>query len=211
MTKGLIGRKLGMTHVYDAEGNVIAVTVIQAGPCPVLALRTRERDGYSAMQLGFGARKPKNVTKAVRGHVRAAGLEDTPPAVIQEVRLDADPTASVGDVVGAGVFAKDEYVDVSGLTKGKGFQGVVRRWRFGGGRASHGGGWHRRTGSIGMNVSPARVQKNKKMPGHMGNVMRTVQNLRVVDVRADENLILVQGAIPGATDGMVLVRNAVKR
>lgn len=211
MRKGMIGKKLGMTQVYTEDGVAVPVTVIELGPCPVLALRTHERNGYSALQLGFGKRKAKNVSKAVRGHVREAGLEDTPPATIREVRLDADAENHVGDVLKADVFAKDEYVDVSGRTKGRGFQGVVKRWNFGGGRASHGGGWRRKPGSIGMCVSPGKIFKGKKMPGQMGNVQRTVQNLRVVEVRPDDDLIFVKGAIPGPNGGTVMVRSAVKK
>ena len=211
MIKGIVGRKLGMTQVYDDEGRIQPVTVIEVGPCTVLAVRTAEKDGYSAVQYGFGTRKAKNVSKAVRGHVAAAGLQDTPPAVIREVRTDADPEVEVGAAVGADLFAADEYVDVTGRSKGRGFQGVVKRWNFGGGRASHGGGWTRKPGSIGMCVSPGKVYKGRKMPGHMGNVQRTVQNLRIVDVRTDENLLLIKGAVPGPNGGTVIVRSAVKK
>jgi large subunit ribosomal protein L3 len=143
--------------------------------------------------------------------VKAAGLEAVPPAVIREVRLDADPEAKVGDVLKADLFQKGEAVDVTGVTKGRGMQGVVRRWRFAGGRASHGGGWIRRPGSIGMKVHPGRTLRGQRMGGHMGAVTRTVQNLRVVDVRPDENLILVSGAVPGPNGGTVMVRSAVKQ
>jgi len=177
----------------------------------VLALRKQEQDGYSAVQLGFGARKAKNTSKAVRGQVRAAGLESTPPAVIREVRLDADPEVKVGDVLKADLFAKGDVVDVTGVTKGRGFQGVVRRWRFAGGRASHGGGWVRRPGSIGMKVHPGRTLRGQRMGGHMGNVNRTVQNLRIVDVRPADDVIFVRGAIPGPNGGTVMVRSAVKQ
>ena len=212
MKKGMLGKKLGMTHVYDSTGVMVPVTVIQLGPCPVLAVRTQAKDGYSAVQLGFGVRKEKNVTKALKGNFKQAGIESNFPAEIREIRLDADPEATVGQVMKVGdVFAVDEYVDVVGQTKGHGFKGVVARWGFGGGRASHGGAWTRRTGSIGMCASPGKVYKNRKMPGHMGDVQRTVQNLRVVCVRAEENLLFVKGAIPGATDGLVIVRNAVKK
>ncbi len=210
MKKGLIGKKLGMTQIYSAAGELIPVTVIELGPCPILATRTREKDGYSALQLGFGTRKAKNVSKAVMGNVSQAGLE-VPPAVIREVRLDQDPTQQVGEVLKADSFAENEYVDVIGRSKGRGFTGVVKRWGFGGGRASHGGAWTRRTGSIGMCSSPGKVYKNRKMPGHSGDARRTVQNLLVVGVRPEENLILVKGAIPGATGGVVIVRNAVKK
>lgn len=211
MKKGLIGKKLGMTHIFDEDGTVIPVTVVEVGPCPVLAVKTEEKDGYSAVQIGYGKRKAKNVSKAVRGHLRAAGLEDAPARVIREVRLDGDSDKAVGDVLKADMFQKDDFVDVTGRTKGRGFQGVVKRWRFGGGRASHGGGWRRKPGSIGMCVSPANVYKGRKMPGHMGNVQRTVQNLRVVDVRPDEDVILVKGAIPGPAGATVMVRSAVKK
>lgn len=211
MRKGLIGKKLGMTHVYTETGVMIPVTAIEVGPCPVIELKTQEKHGYSALQLGFGTRKVKNVTKPVLGTLKKAGLDENPPAVIREIRLDADATEQIGATLKADVFAKDEFVDVTGTTKGRGFASVVRRWRFGGGRASHGGAWVRRTGSIGMCAAPGKVYKGRKMPGHMGNVQRTVQNLLVVDVRADRNLLLVKGAIPGPTGGVVIVRNAVKK
>lgn len=211
MKKGLIGRKLGMTQIYDEAGQVIPVTVVEAGPCAVVALRTLAKDGYSAVQLGFGAAKAKNVSRAVKGHLQASGQQDTPPAVIREVRLDADPEQAAGDVLDVSIFSQGEFVDVTGRSKGHGFQGVVRRWKFGGGRASHGGGWTRRPGSIGMCVSPGKPFKGKKMPGHMGCVRRTVQNLVVVDVRPDDHLLLIKGAVPGPSGGLVTVRNAVKK
>lgn len=211
MRKGLIGKKLGMTHVYTETGVMIPVTAIEVGPCPVIELKTQEKHGYSALQLGFGTRKVKNVTKPVLGTLKKAGLQDNPPAIIREIRLDADATEEVGAQLKADVFAKDEFVDVTGTTKGRGFASVIRRWNFGGGRASHGGAWTRRTGSIGMCAAPGKVYKGRKMPGHMGNVQRTVQNLLVIDVRADRNLLLVKGAIPGPTGGVVIVRNAVKK
>ncbi|MDT8391097.1 MAG: 50S ribosomal protein L3 [Lentisphaeria bacterium] len=209
--KGIIGRKLGMTQIFEASGTAVPVTVIEAGPCPVLALRTQERDGYSALQLGFGRRKAKNVTKAVLGHVSKAGLTENPPAVCREIRLSSDAEASVGDSVNAAVFAAGDYVDITGTTKGRGFTGVVKRHGFGGGRASHGGGWTRRPGSIGMCVNPGRVYKGRKMPGQFGNVRRTVQNLQVVQVRAEDNLLLVKGAVPGPAGGVLLVKSAIKK
>ncbi|HOG49887.1 MAG TPA: 50S ribosomal protein L3, partial [Lentisphaeria bacterium] len=154
MKKGLIGKKLGMTHIYTEAGVMVPVTAIEVGPCSVIALKTQAKDGYCAVQLGFGARKAKNVSKAVLGNLAPAGLQATPPAVIREVRLDADPEYQVGDKLGADLFAANEFVDVTGRTKGRGFAGVVRRWNFGGGRGSHGGAWERRTGSIGMCSAP---------------------------------------------------------
>jgi large subunit ribosomal protein L3 len=211
MKKGILGKKLGMTQIYDETGTRVPVTVIEVGPCRVLAVRMLAKDGYSAIQLGFGSRKAKNTTKAVRGQVRAGGLEDTPPAVIREVRLDNDADLKVGDVLKADVFQKGDNVDVTGVTKGRGFQGVVRRWRFAGGRASHGGGWVRRGGSIGMKVHPGRTLPGQRMGGHMGNTNRTVQNLHIVDVRLADDVILVYGAVPGPTGGTVMVRSAVKK
>ncbi len=209
--KGIIGKKLGMTQVYSADGRLIPVTVIEAGPCTVLAVRTPEKEGYSALQLGFGSRKAKNVSKAVLGHVASGGMESNPPAKIMEIRLDGTPEQTVGDDVTSEIFAADEFVDVMGRTKGRGFQGVVKRWRFGGGRASHGGGWTRRPGSIGMCVNPGKVYKGRKMPGQMGSARRTVQNLQVVQVRPEENLLLIKGGIPGPTGGIVVVRSACKK
>lgn len=209
--KGLIGRKLGMTQVYDSTGRIVPVTVIEAGPCTVLALRTKDKDGYSGIQLGFGVRRLSRSTKAIRGHVAAAKLNDTPPQLIREVRLDEDATAAVGDKLTVSIFAKAEFVDVVGRTKGRGFAGVVKRWRFAGGRASHGGGWVRRPGSIGMKTWPARVYPGRRMAGHMGDARRTVQNLSIVDVRPDENVLLIRGAIPGPTGEFVMVRSARKK
>ena len=211
MKKGLIGKKLGMTQVYTDKGELVPVTVIQCGPCTVISTKTADKDGYSALQLGFGSRKAKNVSKAVLGNVKAAGLESNPPEVIREVRLDSDPTEKVGDVRTASIFAVDEFVDVTGTTKGRGFAGVVKRYDFAGGRASHGGAWTRRTGSIGCCEKPGKVNRGHRLPGHMGDANRTTQNLRVVSVRAEENLIFVKGAIPGANGGVVFLRNAVKK
>ena len=211
MKKGLIGKKLGMTQIFNEKGALIPVTVIDCGPCTVITAKTVEKDGYSALQLGFGKRKAKNVSKAVLGNVKPAGLEKTPPEVIKEVRLDADPAQKTGDVLKVDIFAVDEFVDVTGTTKGRGFQGVVHRWHFAGGRETHGGAWTRRTGSIGMCEKPGKVMKGHPMPGHMGNVNRTIQNLKVVGVRPEEILLFVKGAIPGANGGVVLVRSAVKK
>ena len=211
MKKGLIGRKLGMTQVYDDQGVLIPVTVIECGPCTVIAAKTVEKDGYSALQLGFGSRKAKNVSKAVLGNLKPAGLDSNPPAIIKEIRLDSDPTAKPGDVLGADVFAADEYVDVTGTTKGRGFQGVVHRFHTQGGRETHGGAWTRRTGSIGCREKPGRIDRGHKMPGHMGAVNRTVQSLKVMGVRPEENLILIKGGIPGANGGLVYVYSAVKK
>jgi len=207
--KGLIGKKLGMTQVYDEKGVLIPVTVIQAGPCVVTDVKTVERDGYSAIQLGFGSRKAKNVTKARKGHLAKAGVTgDVLPALLREIR---GAEAEIGAELKADIFAAGEYLDVIGTTKGRGFQGCVKRWNFGGGRASHGGDWERRPGSIGQCEFPGRVAKGKKMPGHYGNDRRTVQNLQIVRVMAEDNCLLVKGAIPGCNGGIITIKSALKK
>ena len=208
--KGLIGKKIGMTQVYDEKGVLIPVTVIEAGPCVVTAVKTVERDGYSAIQLGYGSRKAKNLTNADRGHLAKAGVTgDRLPAILREIRTTE--TAEPGSVIKADIFADGEYLDVVGVSKGRGFQGVVKRYNFGGGRASHGGGWTRRTGSIGCREWPGNIIKGKKMPGHMGNTRCTVQNLQVVKVLAEDNVICVRGAVPGAKGGLLLLKSAIKK
>lgn len=209
MISTLLGKKLGMTQVYDAQNVLVPVTVVEAGPCPVVQVKTAETDGYNAVQLGFSQKKAKNTSKAEQAHAKKAGLEET-PRVLSEVRLDAASDLKVGDVVTVSAFAEGQVVDVIGITKGKGFQGVVKRWRVAGGPASHGSMFHRRIGSIGMRQTPGRVWKNQAMPGHMGSVRRTVQNLTIVKVIAEKNLLLVKGAIPGANGDDVIVRSAIK-
>ena len=210
--KALIGKKIGMTQVYDEQGTLIPVTVIEAGPCVVTAVKTVERDGYDALQLGFGARKAKNLSRAEKGHLtKAVAVDDAGklPAVLREFRgMEA---AEPGAVLNVGVFAAGDFLDVVGTTKGRGFQGVVKRWNFGGGRASHGGAWERRPGSIGCCEFPGRVAKGKKMAGHYGCDRRTVQNLKVVRVNVEENYLMVKGAVPGANGGILLVRSALKK
>ena len=206
--KGLIGKKIGMTQVYE-EGVLVPVTVIEAGPCVVLGVKTMEKDGYSALQVGFGTKKVKNTSKAVLGNVAKAGVQDNPPAVIKEFRAEEDPVAELGSVMKADIFAAGEFLDVSGITKGKGFAGVMKRHHFGGGRDGHGGGWHRKPGSIGCREKPGNIMKGKKMPGQLGNANRTVQNLRLVKV--EENLLFVRGAVPGPNGGTLIVKKAKKK
>jgi large subunit ribosomal protein L3 len=210
--KALIGKKIGMTQVYDEQGTLIPVTVIEAGPCVVTAVKTVERDGYDALQLGFGARKAKNLSRAEKGHLtKAVAIDEAGklPAVLREFRgMEA---AEPGAVLNVGVFAAGDFLDVVGTTKGRGFQGVVKRWNFGGGRASHGGAWERRPGSIGCCEFPGRVAKGKKMAGHYGCDRHTVQNLKVVRVNVEENYLMVKGAVPGANGGILLVRSALKK
>lgn len=209
MITSLLGKKLGMTQVYDANNVLVPVTVVEAGPCSVVQVKTTESDGYNAVQLGFAQKKTKNASRAELNHAKKAGL-DAAPRVLSEVRLAETPAEKTGDIVTVEIFAEGQFVDVIGVTKGKGFAGVVKRFRVGGGPASHGSMFHRRIGSIGMRQTPGRSWKNQKMPGHMGSVRRTVQNLQVVKVISDKNIILIKGAIPGANGDDVIVRSAIK-
>jgi large subunit ribosomal protein L3 len=209
MISTLLGKKLGMTQVYDAQNVLVPVTVVEAGPCPVVQIKTTENDGYNAVQLGFSKKKSKNTSSAEQAHAKKAGLEET-PRVLSEVRLEAASDLKVGDVVTVAAFTEGQTVDVIGITKGKGFQGVVKRFRVAGGPATHGSMFHRRIGSVGMRQTPGRVWKNQAMPGHMGTLRRTVQNLTIVKVLADKNILLVKGAIPGANGDDVIVRTAIK-
>ncbi|MBO4447927.1 MAG: 50S ribosomal protein L3 [Kiritimatiellae bacterium] len=207
--EGLIGKKVGMTQVFDAEGRRTAVTVIEAGPCPVVQLKTPENDGYSAAQLGFGDQKPKRLAKAQQKHFEKAGV--SAKKVLKEFALDeADASLKVGDVVTVANFEGVKYVDVTGVTKGKGFAGVIKRYGFAGGNMTHGGHSKRRTGGLAARDLPGWIEKGKKMPGHMGAVNRKAVNLEVVAVRPEDNAILVKGSIPGARNGIVFVRKSLK-
>ena len=205
----LIGKKIGMTRVYDENGVQVPVTVVQVGPCTVVQRKTTEKDGYEAAQIGFGAQKSQRLAKPQQGHFKKAGAE--PQKVLREVRLAEGDDAKVGDVLTAAVFEGVKFVDVLGKTKGRGFQGVIKRYKMAGGRETHGGAWTRRPGSIGNREWPARVFKNKKMPGQMGAVEVTTQNLRVVKVLAEDNALLLEGAVQGPAGGIVLVRKAIKK
>ena len=207
--QGLIGKKLGMTQVYDQNGQHVPVTVIQVGPCVVLQRKIVARDGYEAIQVGYLDQKEQRVTKPLLGQFKKAGT--TPKRFIREFIVAADNAVKEGDTLTSEMFDGINYVDVEGVTKGQGFQGVVKRHGMGGGPAAHGHTSHRRPGSIGMRTQPGRIFKNKRMPGHMGHVNITVQNLKVVQVRKDDNAILVMGAIPGPTGSIVVVRKAIKR
>lgn len=206
---GLIGKKLGQTRVYDAKGIVIPVTVVHAGPNYVVQKKTVESDGYNAVQLGFGAQKEQRLPKALVGHLTRAKV----PA-LRRLREFRDFTADVkpGDQVGVTLFAEGDYVDAIGITKGRGFEGVVKRHGFRGGDITHGAkGWHRRPGAIGQRLFPGTVMRGTGMPGHMGQVRRTVQNLRVVKVIESDQLLLIEGAIPGASGEFVIIRESKKR
>ena len=197
-----------MTQVFDKENRLVPVTVIELGPCTVTQVKTKETDGYNAIQLGFGKKKASRLSQSMEGHFKKAGV--TPAQTLSEVRTDAAPSQKVGEVLDASVFAEGQFVDVIGVTKGRGFQGVMKRHKFGGGPAAHGSMFHRRGGSYGMRQTPGHIFPGKKMPGHMGDVRRTMQNLQVVRVITDKNVILVKGSIPGANDCIVYVRDAKK-
>ena len=207
MQKAIIGKKIGMTQIFDAEGKVVPVTVIQAGPCNVIQKKTAETDGYEAVQLGFGEVKEKHVNKALKGHFAKSGV--AVKKVLKEFRLD-EITLNVGDEVKADIFAEGECVDVTGISKGKGFAGTVKRWGTHRGPMTHGSGYHRGPGSMGACSSPSRVFKGKRLAGHLGCEKVTVQNLDVVKVDIERNLILVKGAIPGPKGGIVTIKNTVK-
>ncbi|MBQ8850446.1 MAG: 50S ribosomal protein L3 [Clostridia bacterium] len=208
MKKGIIGKKIGMTQIFDEIGNVVPVTVIQAGPCVVAQKKTVETDGYDAIQLGFVDAKEKHLTKAEKGHFEKAGV--ALKRHLKEFRLDDVSAVNVGDVITADTFAAGDKVDVTGITKGRGYTGCVKRWGHHILRMTHGTGpVHRQPGSMGV-IDPARIFKNKKMPGQYGNEQVTVLNLKVVKIDSEKNLIALKGAVPGAKDGIVFIRDSVK-
>jgi len=209
MKKGIIGKKLGMTQIFAEDGSVIPVTVIEAGPCFVTQKKTNETDGYEAVQLAFSDLREKLVNKPRAGHFKKAGV--SPKRHLKEFRLDDISAMNVGDVVAADTFASGEKVDITGITKGHGYSGVVKRWNAHKLRMTHGvGPVHRQPGSMGANSSPSRIFKNKIMPGQYGNEQVTVLNLEVVKVDIEKNLIAVKGAVPGAKGGIVFIRDSVK-
>jgi large subunit ribosomal protein L3 len=208
MKKALIGKKVGMTQIFDENGVVIPVTVIEAGPCVVAQVKTLENDGYEAVQLGFGEIKEKHLNKPVKGHFAKANV--AAKKHLREFRLDSIEGIKVGDELKADVFAAGEKIDVQGTSKGKGFQGVIKRHGQHRGPMGHGSMYHRRPGSMGATSTPGRVFKGKKLPGHMGRVTVTIQNLDVVRVDMDKNVILVKGSVPGAKGSILKIKSAIK-
>lgn len=206
MVSTILGRKLGMTQVWDEDDNVVPVTVIQAGPCTVSQVKSEATDGYNAVQIGFGDIKAKHVNKPMAGHFAKAGVE--PMKYLREVRVDDASQYSCGDKVTVEAFADVKAVDVTGTSKGKGFQGTVKRWNFSRGPMAHGSRNQREPGSIGQCAYPARVRKGLHMAGHMGDERVTVKNLKLVRVDAEQNLMLVKGAVPGGKDAIVSIRMA---
>ena len=210
MQKGLIGKKIGMTQFFDEKGNVIPVTVLEVGPCAVVQKKTEEKDGYNALQLGYGDVKIARVNKPMKGHFAKADV--APKKVLKEFRFDDTDSLNVGDIIKADVFAAGEKVDVCGTGKGKGYAGAIKRWNFGRLKETHGSGpVVRHQGSMGACSDPSRVFKGKKMAGHLGCERVTIQNLDVVKVDAENNLIAVKGAVPGAKGGIVVITDAVKK
>src|SRR5215510_13891129 len=209
MPVGLLGKKLGQTRVYDKKGVITPVTIVLAGPNRVLQCKTQQSDGYNAVQLGFNDQKEHRLTKALLGHIKK--FNGAAVKRIKEFR-NFSKEVKPGDVVGATLFAPGDYVDAIGVTKGRGFEGVVARHAFRGGDSTHGAkGWHRRSGAIGQRLFPGTVMRGMKMPGHMGQVQRTTQNLEVIQVREADNLLLIRGAIPGAKGDYVVIRESKKR
>ena len=208
MNKAIIGKKLGMSQIFTADGIVIPVTVVEAGPCPVIQKKTQEKDGYNALQVAFGDAKEKNVSKPVMGQFKKANV--APKKVLKELPIDNVEAYEIGQEINCSIFAEGDHVDVVGTSNGKGFAGAVKRWNHHIGPKAHGSGYHRGVGSMSANSSPSRVFKNKKMAGHLGNERVTVQNLTVARVDAARNLLLIKGAIPGAKGGIVVVKQSVK-
>jgi large subunit ribosomal protein L3 len=208
MVNALIGKKLGMSQLFSPDGEVTPVTVIQAGPCTVTQIKSVASDGYNAVQLGFGEKKPQRVNKPLLGHFKKSGKG--PFAVVSEVRVDDVGEFELGQEVSADIFQVGELVHVVGRSKGKGFAGTIKRWNFSRGPMSHGGMNKRPPGSVGCSASPSRVIKGRKMPGQMGNRRATVKGLMVVDVRPEENIILIRGAVPGGRNGVVFIKKSGK-
>lgn len=200
---GLIGKKIGLTQIFSKEGQMVSVTAIQAGPCCVVQKKTAERDGYTALQLGFGSKKAKKVSKPLQGHFKAAGSRAF--AVLQEVRTADVETYQVGQDITLSMFKVGDKVNISGISKGKGFAGVMKRWNFKGGAKTHGSMFHRAPGSIGASADPSRVLKGRRMPGHMGAAKVTVKNIEVIEIREKENIMLLKGAVPGARNSILTV------
>ncbi len=208
MSKGIIGKKLGMTQVFAEDGSAVGVTAVEVEPSVVLQVKTKEKDGYNAIQLGYGRVKQKNITKPLQGHFTKANKGSF--RFVREFPAESGKY-DVGQEITADIFKMGDYVDVIGTSKGKGFQGVVKRHGFGGGRATHGSMFHRAPGSIGASADPSRVFKGTKMGGHMGDVRKTIQNILVWQVRSDRNLLLLKGSVPGSKNGFVLIKKAKKK
>ncbi len=208
MKKALIGKKVGMTQIFDENGRIVPVTAIEVGPCTVTQIKTVEQDGYTAVQLGYGDIKESKLNKPELGKFKKSNI--APKKYLKEVRLDSIEGIKVGDELKADVFAEGDKVDIQGTSKGKGFQGVIKRWGQSRGPMGHGSMYHRRPGSMGSTSTPGRVYKGKRLPGHMGVQTVTIQNLAIVKVDTDKNVILVKGSVPGAKGSILKIKSSVK-
>jgi large subunit ribosomal protein L3 len=209
MNSGILGKKIGMTQIFDESGAAIPVTVVEAGPCPIVQVKTQDHEGYNAIQLGFGYRRKNKVNRPESGHFQKANVE--PHQFLREMRVDSTEGLDVGSSVDVGIFSPGDFVDVTGTSKGRGFAGVIKRWGFAGMKQTHGAEKnHRRPGSIGHSSWPSRVFKGKKMPGRLGGKRVTTQNLQVVQADTERNLLLVKGAVPGPPNGLLIIKKAVK-
>lgn len=206
---GLIGKKIGMTQIFDASGIRRAVTVIQAGPCIIVNKKEKNVCGYDAVQLGFGEKNNKRISKPLLGYFQKAGIK--PCRILKEVKVESGDNLKTGDVVDVSIFKDVSYVDITGITKGRGFQGVVKRHNMRGGPNAHGSMSHRRIGAAGQRAKPGRIHKGKRMPGHMGANKVTVQNMEVVEIRPDDSVLLVAGSVPGPAGGILFIRKALKK
>lgn len=208
MNKAIIGKKIGMTQIFNQDGVAIPVTVIEAGPCPVIQKKSKERDGYEAVQVAFDQIDEKKVNRPIKGHYKKSGL--TIQRFLRELKLSNSAILEIGSVIKCDIFKEGDKVDVQGTSKGHGFSGTIKRWNFHTGPMAHGSGYHRGVGSMGANSTPSKVIKNKKMPGQYGNDTVTVQNLEIVKILNDKNLILVKGSIPGSKGGLVIIKETCK-
>ncbi len=208
MAKGILGKKIGMTQVFNSSGQAIPVTVVEAGPCIVVQKKTTATDGYDAIQLGFGEQKERLVNKPMKGHFQKSGSGKS-FKFLKEIKLDNDENYDLGQEIKADVFSEGEYVDITGTSKGKGFSGVIKRWNFNRAPMAHGSMYHRRTGSLGA-TDPARVFKGRKLPGRLGGVQTTIQGLEIVKVDLSRNVLLIKGAVPGANGSYLIMKETVK-
>ena len=209
MAIGILGRKIGMTETFEKDGKLTPVTIIEAGPCLVLQLKVPELDGYRAVQLGFGEKKENRTKRPLLGHFKKAGVK--PKKFIKEIRISDKDNYKIGREIKVDIFKEGDFVDVSGITIGKGFQGGMKRWGWSGGPASHGSMTHRRPGSIGASAFPSRVFKGHHLPGRMGGQRKTIQSLKIVKVDLENNLLMVKGAVPGHKNSCLIIRNATKK
>ena len=204
MHRGLLGRKLGMSNLFSPEGLQVPVTVLEVGPCVVTQVKTQATDGYNALQVGFLEKRENRINKPLQGHFKKSGGPAC--AFVREIPVDDPSEYTLGQTLAVDMFQVGECVDISGISKGRGFSGVIKRWGFHGGRATHGSMFHRAPGSVGASATPSKIIKGRKMPGHYGNQRVTVRNLKIVDIRPEQHLMIVKGAVPGCRSGLVEVR-----